>query len=316
MEPTTAAQELADAYWKLKRSRIRISRAASSRASSIGELCERKLFYARTASELAAPHGPALQAIFDLGNGLEPFVIRELEDLGAEILSRQQEKFDRERELSAHLDVKLRMRTWSRALPAEIKGLNPYSAESIETIDDIRDSHQVWIRKYYDQLQTYIHFDDAPAGVFVLLNKVSGQIGFIDCPRDQERIDSLLAKAERIRDAVRANAPPDRHTSSDCERCPYLAVCMPAQQLGEGIKVFDDDEAESLIRRRLELADAKSEFDSVDRQLKKLLPEAEEVAVGPYLVKGKQQSRDGYTVKPTTFWTRSYIPLGPGEEKK
>lgn len=311
-EPSPA-RDLRDAFWGLKRSRIRISPAHTSRSSSIGEHCERKLYYQRTAGEMATPHGPGLQAIFDLGNGLERYVIRELEAMGADIVQREKDYLDRERELSGRIDARIRMPSWPTAIPAELKGLNPYTAESIDDIDDIRASRQVWVQKYYDQLQTYLYFERAPLGVFVLLNKVSGEIGFIDCPRDEERIAQILAKAERIRDAVRSGEPPPRTDTGDCGRCAFAHVCLPDRAFGPGVQILDDAEVERLIARKLELAEAKSEADAIDRQLKKMLPDVPELLIGDYVVRAKQVHRNGYTVQPSDYWQRSFTTIKKGD---
>ncbi len=313
---TSPAADLREAFWRLKQSRIRIYPTHTTRASSIGDPCERRLFYGRTASELAKPYGPSLQAIFDLGKHLEHYVIHELEALGAEVTQRERDYLDRAFEISAHADARVCMPGWPRAITCEVKGLNPYTVESIESTEDIRDSRQRWVRKYYDQLQTYLYFDRGEAGLFVLLNKVTGQITFIDCPRDQARIEDLLAKAARIRDAVRTDTPPPRYESDECARCGFEHVCMPDRPVGVGTQILDGpaaEEAEELIERRLELAQAKSEFDGIDRRLKALLPGNEELLVGRFLVKGKQIHRDAYEVKAGSYWLRSYAELRTNE---
>jgi hypothetical protein len=66
----------------------------------------------------------------------------------------------------------------------------------------------------------------------------------------------------------------------------------------------------TLIDRRLELAGAKKEYDAIDRRLKGMLPEAEEVLVGDFLVKGTWRERAGYTVGPTKFIERAYVRIG------
>lgn len=305
------AAELRAAFWKLKASRVRVSPAHTSRASSIGEPCERKLFYTRTAGELAKPHRPELQAIFDLGNGLERYVIRELEALGADIVQREKDHLDRQNQLSGRVDARLRMPSWERPLPAEIKGLNPYTAESIETVEDIRSSRQHWVRKYYDQLQVYLHFEHADLGVFVLLNKVTGEISFVDCPRDQARIDELLAKAARIRDAVAAGEPPERLETEECARCPFQHVCLPDRTFGPGVQIIDSEEVQALIARKLELADAKSEADAIDRSLKKLLPEVPELLVGDFVVTARRVERAAYAVSASSYWQRTFSRVTP-----
>jgi CRISPR/Cas system-associated exonuclease Cas4 (RecB family) len=303
------AEELRAAFWKLKASRVRVFPAHTCRASSIGEPCERRLFYTRTAGEQATPHRPELQAIFDLGNGLERYVIRELESLGADIVQREKDHLDREHQLSGRVDARIQMPTWERPLPAEVKGLNPYTAESIETVEDIRDSRQHWVRKYYDQLQVYLHFEQAEIGVFILLNKVSGEISFVDCPRDQERIDELLAKAARIRDAVAAGEPPERLETEDCGRCPFAHVCLPARPFGPGMQILDSEEIQVLIARKLELEAAKREADAIDRSLKELLPEVPELLIGDFVVTAKKVERAAYAVEASSYWQRKFSRL-------
>jgi hypothetical protein len=307
------AADLQAAFWRLKKSRVRVSNALSTRASSIGEPCERKLFYYRTAGELATPHPPELQAIFDLGKELEEFVLSELRHMGADVVQRERDHLDRELEFSAHSDARIVMPGWPRPLTAEVKGLNPYTAESIETIEDIRTSRQAWVRKYYDQLQSYLYFDRSDLGVFVLLNKVSGQITFVDCPRDQKRIDEILAKAARIRDAARANVPPERRASDECTRCPFQHVCVPDRLApGPGVQIMDSEEVQELIALRLENAEAHAAFEAADRALKKKLPQAEEVVVGDFLVRGSWCERGAFTVKPTKFLKREYLRITDG----
>jgi hypothetical protein len=315
MTTLSPATQLRERFWALKASRVRVSAAHTTRASSIGHECERFLFYERTAGEFRTPYPPELQAIFDLGNTLERYVIREMESLGCDIVQRERDYFDRERELTGHADAKIRMAGWPRALPAEIKGLNPYTAERIETLADLRDCRQTWVRKYYSQLQIYLHFDDAPAGVFALLNKTSGQIQFIDCPRDEAHIGGLLAKAERVRDAVKANTPPPRHETDECAKCPFAHVCLPNLRAGPGVEFFDDAEAIALVARRLELAAAAKEYEEVGRALAKMLPEAPEVMVGDFLVSAKKVEKKAYQVKAQSYWQRSYVEVPRSTEK-
>lgn len=311
--PFSPAEELRAAFWKLKKGRIRVSGARSTRAGSIGHDCERFIFYERTASELRTPHTEGLQCIFDLGNALEPIVIREIEAMGFEVVQRQRDHFDRTYEIGARADVSLRRPGWPRAITTEIKGLASHVADSIETLDDIRGSRLPHLRRYYSQLQTYLYLEGegSDLGLFAFLNKGSGQIRFYDCPRDQAHIDKLLAKAARVRDAVRANEPLPRHETEDCGRCPFQHICLPDRTFGPGVQLLDSDEAAALIARKLELADAVSEANAIDRSLKKLLPEVPELLVGDFVVTAKLVHRDGYTVAPSAYWQRKFSQLNP-----
>lgn len=313
------AEQLRERFWKLKRSRIYVSSAHTSRASSIGHDCERFLVYERTKTELREPHKEWLQALFDLGNHAEKFVIRELEEMGIDVLERSRDYHDRELELTGHIDAKLRWAGSDRIFPAEVKGLNPFSMEKIRTIDDIKGSRQAWIRKYYAQLQAYLYFEKRlhpelgdPHGVFALLNKVSGQIEFIDCPYDAEFAEGLIAKAGRIRDAIKADVLPERHQTHDCTRCPFVHVCLPDVSFGQAVEVLDKDELIEAIRRREEFREAHAKYSEADRAVKALLPEkAGEMLIGPYAVVGKEVVRKAYSVKASTYVQFDVRLIGP-----
>lgn len=311
---TQAAQSpaaaLKEAFWALKEKRIRISPCNSLRASSLGNECERFLFYEQTAWEMRAPHPASAQAIFDLGNQLEDFVLRELEDSGVQVLQKQRDYVDRRYGITGHIDAKLVPPGWTgKPLPAEVKGLNPYTAESIETIDDIRNSRQAWVRKYYAQLQVYLLLDNTELGVFVVLNKVSGQLEFIDCPLDYEFAESLLKRAERVSAAVRLNEPPPRHQTAECQRCPFAHVCNPDIDFGSGVEFFDDAEVLALLKRRDELQAAADEFDAVDKAIKKALPKKPELVAGEYLLVGREVQRKAYQVTAGSYWKWDIRPM-------
>lgn len=305
------AADLRDAYRRMKEKRIRISVARSTRAGSIGNPCERYIFYERTVpADQRVPHDVGRQELFDLGHAIEPWVIREIEDAGFEIVGRQKDWYDPELEIGAKGDVRVGRRTWPRPVVTEIKGIAPYAADSIQDVKDIRDHRSPWVRRYYDQEQVYLRFDGGDVGLFALANKLSGHVAFVDVPRDQERIEQLEAKAARIRDAVRAGVPPDRHLTEECGRCPFLAVCQPDRANG-GVKIFEGalvDEAAELIRRRLDLAEARSEYEAIDRRLKALLPEEEgELLVGDFVVIGKRKGRGESVLKASSWIERKYV---------
>jgi hypothetical protein len=278
--------------------------SANTRASSIGNACERYIVYERTVpAEDRTRYSPELQAIFELGRDMEKIVLRRLEDMGAEIVQRGRDYLDRRYELSGHIDAKIRMPGWPRALTTEIKGLNPYTGDSIASLSDIKDSRQVWVRKYYDQLQTYLLLEGEELGAFVLFNKSTGWPTFIDCPLDYHYAEWLLQKSERVKLHVAQQTLPDRHLSKDCSRCQFVAVCAPDIDMGDGAQWIEDSELEALIRRREELEPAAAEFRAVDKTLKQVLPpKSGEYLVGDFVVTRKLQSRDAYRVEKTSFY--------------
>lgn len=306
------ARDLREAFQRMKQRRIRVSVARSTRAGSIGNPCERYIYYERTVpATQRVPHDVGKQELFDLGNAIEPWIIREIEDAGLEVVGRQRDWYDADLEIGGRGDVRVAKRSpplWPRPVVVEIKGMAPYAAEGIRSVKDIRDHRSPWVRRYYDQEQVYLRFDGGDVGLFALANKLSGHVEFVDCPRDRERIALLEAKAARVRDAVRAGVPPPRNESEDCARCPFNAVCGPGRN-NAGVQIFDSDEVAALIAKRLELADAKAEFESIDRRLKSMLPEVPELLVAGYVVKARQVQRKGFTVEAGSFWQRTYLKV-------
>lgn len=286
--------------------------AANTRASGIGNECERAVVYDRvTPADQRTRHTPELQAIFELGKDFEKIAVRRLEDMGAEIVQRGRDYLDRRYELSGHTDLKLRMPHWPRAVTGEIKGLNPYTGEGIESLDDIRNSRQAWVRKYYAQLQMYLFLAGEDLGVFVLFNKSTGWPTFIDCPIDYEYAEKLIQRAERVKLHVANGTLPDRHLSKECQRCQFLSVCSPNIDYGDGVLILSDPELEALVKRREELAEAASEFKAVDKALKSSLPEREgEILIGDFVLTRTAQTRKAHAVKESHFFKTDIRLIG------
>jgi hypothetical protein len=299
---------LDDAQEKLLRSEIHQPAVHTTRASEIGRECERYLFYERTASETKVLHGPDLQAIFELGKELEKYVLRRLENMGCEVVQKARDWHERELEFTGHVDARIGHRDWSRpaGVASEIKGLNPYWWDSIRSADDLKNHKAAPVRRYYAQVQSYLWFEGEDLGLLIALNKLTGKLKFVEIPRDEEFITSILAKVARIRDAVKTGEPPERFISEQCDRCPHVATCAPDRSFGPGLSVVDDPELINLVNRRAELAPAVKEYAEIDDRLKHSLPEASEILLGDFVVLGKERTREGYTVKATRWFERRF----------
>lgn len=311
-ENASPAATLKDLFWKHKASRVRVSPCNSLRASSIGVECDAFLFLEQTAWEKRVPPTPEMQCIFDLGNEMEMVTFRELEAMGVQVLQRGKDYVDRRYNITGHIDGKLRIDGFPKPIPAEIKGLNPYTAGSIETIDHIRHHPQAWVRKYYAQLQIYLLLDESELGVFVLKNKSTGQVVFVDCPLDYAYAESLLAKAERVGAAVKSGTFPARNVSDDCMGCAFVHVCQPDIEFTKGVEFFENTEIAEMLRRREELAASAKEFDAVDKAIKAALPKKGQLIVGDYALTGKEVERSAYAVSAGSYWKWNIKRLLPG----
>jgi hypothetical protein len=290
--------ELRARWEKYLRRHIRTTPWIVTRASGIGDPCERRIYYHRTEGHREEPHSIELQAIFDLGKHLEPYVIQKIEAMGFEVIQRGKDWFDPEIEVSGHVDALIVHEAWPFEVVTEIKGLNEFTVGTIGTIEDIKHHESTWVRKYYDQLQLYLWMERRPLGLFILLGKGSGDLVPIDCPRDEERIALLLDKARRIRDAVRTGTvPPRTLLTRECQRCGFRHLCCPDQVYGEAPVVIDPTPIELLemLERRHALDAQHKEFEKLDRRVKSMLPEAPHVIAGDFTVEGKRTAAGSMT---------------------
>jgi len=249
-------------------------------------------------------HPPERQAIYDLGNDMERIVLRELEfEMGIEILQRGRDYLDPVLQLSGHMDALIGVapaegppiRGPRSICVAEIKGLNPNTAERVRTLADIRENRASWVRKYYWQLQAYLMLSARPLGLFVLKNKSTGEIRFVACPADYGAAADIRAKALRLKAAVATGEPPARHVTGECERCPFLAVCGPDWDFGPGVAVLDDAELVALLETREENAAARAVYEDADDEakaaLRMIMVDRDEALVGPFVVRKRAHGK-------------------------
>jgi CRISPR/Cas system-associated exonuclease Cas4 (RecB family) len=300
-----------DAFARLKRSRIKVAPPLpATRASSLGHDCERFQVYQRTQNHLRVLHDERLQAIFDLGNELETYTIREMENAGIAVLQRGRDWFDERLDISGHVDCSIVLPGWEPTIPVEIKGLNPATAGQIESAADIKDHRSAWVRRYYGQLQTYLLLEERELGMYALLDKGSGWLKFMPAPLDYEYAEHMLQRAERIRDHVRAGTLPDR-VIEDCERCGFRHICAP-DMLGEGTAILSD-EVGTLLDARAALAESAAQWRSIDEEIKGLIPAAEGTYLaGGWAIRVKGSPRKAFTVAAGTTYRRSYTRIEKG----
>jgi CRISPR/Cas system-associated exonuclease Cas4 (RecB family) len=185
-------------------------------------------------------------------------------------------------------------------IPVEVKGLSPQEWAKLNTVEDFLNSKKHYVRGYPTQLFVDMYPFAKEHGLFVLVNKLTGEIKPIDVYLDYEYGEQCLQKAERIYKALETDTPPDSCDDiSVCENCNLQHICGQVKRVPADIEL--DDELENLINRKTELAAAKKEFDEVDKQIKSIVGEREKVVTGSYLVTRKAVTREAYTVEASTY---------------
>ena len=210
-------------------------------ATSLGYVCERRTVYQRTRPHLAQPIGEELASIFEEGDLHQKDVRSELLDLGYEVVEAEVNFKDARLEISGTIDGKLMVEEASarhgyRRIPIEIKstsGASPHTQEQWQNAEHPR------LRRYFAQITTYLYLAEEPDGLGLFKDKMTGLWTVVPVGLDYEYAETLLQRAERIRDAVRSvseqgddSLPIRISDRSECGDCPYRdTVCHPAEAL-------------------------------------------------------------------------------------
>lgn len=309
-------QELVDKIKDGKKKNIRVYPQHVVRASEVGHPCERYLVYSITHWDQKLPHGPEVEFIFEGGRAVEELAIQDLRDGGFKVYQPEPDRAIAESKprITGHIDVRVDFGTGT-VYTGEIKGLNVFDFNSLNTIQDFHDSKKPWIKKYPGQLMTYMYIKNEEKGFFYLKSIPRFQPKFIWVDLDYDYMESLLTKTERVEKHVDAGTlPPGVESRTVCEYCAFKHVCLPATIAEGELEFMNNDELLELIERREQLRENKKEFDQVDREIKKALPEDKDVVVGDYLITGQWIEKKGFTVEPKSYWKSKIIALNSVDE--
>lgn len=295
------ATEINGRLFKAKADKIKVYPARNLRASSIGHPCERYLYLSIKHWEEVKPHDVGLQNIFDLGNTLEEHTINNIKEAGFEIITPTQRSWQvdvRGGVITGREDIRIKDEK-GELLPVEIKGISPFEFDKLNSVDDFLKSKKTWIQGYPAQLFIYMLKFGKEKGFFALTNKLTGETKFIEVPLDYDYGEKILSKAERIYKHLAEDNPPQACDDiSYCENCPLAHICGECRRTPTDIDI--DDELDDLINRKQELAEAKKQYDEVDKQIKAKIGDREKIITGQYLIERKSFVKKAFTVPEST----------------
>jgi len=293
--------------------RIRVYRSKSNRASEIGHPCIRKLVYGRLIGDLRKPYEFTLQTIFDEGRLHESAVKRLLSELGFEVLAAEQGFEDKEHDISGHIDGLV---LWEgNQMPIEIKTMNQFTWEKVDSVSDMLTASNVWVRGYPHQMNTYMHLTGTGPGLFVLKNKQTGGLKFIEMEPDAAMFDADIQKATEVNgwmarlditlglEGILARGPDELPPCTDqgehCVRCDYRGwACFPEGTIGTAVEFLDDMELLEALDRREELKPLVAEYKRIDAAVKAAAKgrDAEQVIVGQFHIRKSMYQQTIYEV--------------------
>lgn len=258
---------------------------ACNYAYNAGHPCARNLVYHRLNWQEKPLPNTRLLLIFREGDLHEKAVLQLLAEAGIEMIETQRPFEIAQIQLRGKIDGRIKLD--GMKLPTEIKSMNPNTWARINSVDDLRNSRQVYVRGYYTQMQMYLFGMEEKLGLFILKNKVTGELKFVPCEIDYEHAEKEWKKLELVNRHVAAKTYPERiEDRSICRQCDFRHLCLPDEE-SESVGLEDNETLVDMVARHEELRPLAEEYESLDESIKDdyFKPKG----VGTYLVGGKYQ---------------------------
>lgn len=283
------------------------------RASSLGDPCERRLYYGIVNWQDRIHHDATMQSIFNVGNVLEEHhAIPLLNKMrGLRVIEQQTAFALQDPDITMHIDGKLLVTEENEyvdekvgaKIPFEIKTTTPWDFHKLSSMEDFTRSKKWYQRAYVAQLQLYLLGTSSEIGYLVLVNKVTGELKFIQARLDFEFCDALIAKAKAIYASITVkNPPPHTEEIELCQRCDFRHICQPTMSFNP-IKILDQEGLISRLDERETLKESVDRFEELDAEIKEDMKKQGrgEFLVGGFAIKVVDKERKEYTVKASKY---------------
>lgn len=228
------------------RRKERLPGTLKNRAHSAGHPCRRKLVYERLHPEEADPIDEGLWSVFREGHSQHEVIRRDLEAMGVKVLSVERPVSWPDLDLTGTIDLVLEVDGEETVWDA--KGYSPHL--KVRSLDDVREGPW-YLRVAYWQVQLYMLLLGREGG-FILKNKGTSRLHFLDVPLDFAGTEALLSRIEDVNEHVRAELLPDREVGEWCDGCEFRRVCGPPRVAVTLDQLFADGEIDKAIRDALD----------------------------------------------------------------
>jgi len=213
-------------------------------------------------------HDTELQARFDKGNEEERKIMRDLLDLGFDVVSGQEtlEMKNTEGEVIGVGRIDAKIRVEREKYPFEIKSMNPNVFNRIDSIEDFE--KKPYLRKYLRQLRSYMLVQGLEQGFF-LCTDCLGHWKLFPVYHDEAEAEIIRNRLQRVHVHIAAKTTPDRikYDREMCGKCPFAHICLP-DVINEGLDMIEEEDLLIKARKREEFVDAARQFKKIDKELK------------------------------------------------
>jgi len=306
---------------KLTESERSIFPCHTNRASSIGDACMRKLVYYRTRWQDQEKPSTSLQRRFNLGKIFEDYAIARLLRAGVRIIRQQEPLSIPEHQITGHPDGNVVDEETGEDYPMDVKSAASSVFYKMNTKEDF--ARYPWTAKYIAQLMIYMYAQKKDKGMFLFVDKQSGQEKQIWIDYDEAFVQEVFTKADKINEHVAAKTLPERIDYCDeCEKsCPFRMICLP-DVVYTAPEFIVDEELKAMVERWIELKPIAKECADLEDEIKKerigprltpgVVGEKRKLFIGAIPIGLSWINKKAFEVKATSYWM---IKLNDGGAK-
>lgn len=294
---------------------IQMIEPRSNWASSLGHPCARYGVHRRVDWQTKPLHSSTTQMIFNGGKMIEKHIAKDyLERAGYDIVEHDRPISSDRTGLMKKLDIGGKLdficRKGNFEFPVEVKSMQSYDWEKINTIEDLLFSKKVWHKTYPGQLTLYLLGKDYEIGCFLTINKATFEPKIIWVHLDMTYAEELAQRAELINKHLAAKTYPDRIPYDDqiCGKCDFAKVCL-GDVLRTEAEILTSEDLISKIEKRETLKEPAKEYKDLDDEIKhelNAIPKNEKPKftglAGDFTIIGKEVRQKGYTVDDKVYW--------------
>lgn len=221
---------------------------------------------------------PRLGMIFSEGNDQARAVKRDLIDMGFEVSSEEGQVAWKEYAITGRRDLKIWKPGMRHRIPVEVKSCSPFTYDSINSVDDLKNHKWTFIRKWWRQLALYLVLDSEQEYWLLLKSKSSGQIKIIAVTLGDDEYraaEEMIQKAQTANKLIQIGQMPSADmkisTPDLCSECEFFNVCLPELNFGMAAKILTDEMASELAAKTERLTELKplaKEYEDLDEEVK------------------------------------------------
>lgn len=311
--------KLVDDYREYKMQRVHgRSMATANWVTTLAHDCEAYAVYMRTVPpDQRRPMKDSLGMIFAEGDDQARAIKRDLLDMGYEVEGAEGQMAWPKYQITGRQDIKIRRQGARHSVFTEVKSCSPFTYDSINSVEDLKNHKWSFIQKWYKQVTLYMVLKSVQKYWMLLKNKASGQIKIVEfiLGDDELRVaETMLKKAEKTNYLVQIGQMPstDMKISAPdlCGECEFFPVCLPDLNFGLAAQVLTEETAAELTQKADRLAELKplaKEYgdldDEVKSEIKALCADGgESVVFGDWIasvkrteIKTEKEPRKGFT---------------------